>query len=178
MTLCHLFIFDSCPDCPHPFLTMPTQKFFHQLLIFVITHQHAKNQFISSIYSSDIVNFRVPSPDWPHPFLTKLAPNIFNHLLICVKLYQHAKNQLALSALSWHTVNFRVQIPDWPYSFLNMPHQKLVSICKKCGCLVDYFWRNAWFKNPIIWMALSILAYISGTPFFPNRRFVQKQQII
>ena len=33
------------PDKPHPFLTMPTQKFFDQLLIFVNLHQHAKKQF-------------------------------------------------------------------------------------------------------------------------------------
>ena len=33
------------PDKPHPFLTMPTQKFFDQLLIFVNLYQHAKKQF-------------------------------------------------------------------------------------------------------------------------------------
>ena len=35
------------PDWPHPFLTMPTQKTFDQLLIFVNLYQHAKNQAIS-----------------------------------------------------------------------------------------------------------------------------------
>ena len=30
------------PDWPHPFLTLPTQKSFDQLLIFVIVYQHEK----------------------------------------------------------------------------------------------------------------------------------------
>ena len=89
-------------------LTMPTKKNFHQLLIFVIMYQHAQNQFILFVHSSDTV----PSPDWPHLFLTMLTPKIFNHLLICVKLYQHAKNQLITSVLSWDTVSFTVQRPD------------------------------------------------------------------
>ena len=44
---------------------------------------------------------------------------------------------------------------------------------KKWGCFIDLLWRKAWFKNPI-WMAERILAYISGTKFFPNRRFPQE----
>ena len=43
-------------DWPHPFLTMPTQKYFDELLIFVNLYQHAKNQFIPSVNSSDIFN--------------------------------------------------------------------------------------------------------------------------
>ena len=45
-------------DWPHPFLTMPTQQIFDQLLIFVSVYQHAKTQFIPSVHSSDTVNFR------------------------------------------------------------------------------------------------------------------------
>ena len=41
------------PDWPHPFLIMPTQKFFDQLLIFVNLYQYAKNQFIPSVHSLD-----------------------------------------------------------------------------------------------------------------------------
>ena len=37
------------PDWPHPFLAMPIQKFFDQLLIYVNLYQHAKNQAISLI---------------------------------------------------------------------------------------------------------------------------------
>ena len=77
------------------FLTMPIQKIFDQLLIFVITYQHAKKQsYIPSVHSSDTVNFIVPSPDWLHPFLTIPSSKSFNHLLICVKLHQNAKTQL------------------------------------------------------------------------------------
>ena len=71
---------------------MPTQKNFDQLLIFVNLYQHAKNQFIPSVHSSDTVNFKVPSHDWPHPFLTMPTPKTFK--LIFMKLYQYAKNKL------------------------------------------------------------------------------------
>ena len=71
---------------------MPTQKIFDQLLIFENLYQHAKNQFIPSVHSSDTVNFKVPSHDWPHPFLTMPTPKTFK--LIFMKLYQHAKNKL------------------------------------------------------------------------------------
>ena len=68
-------------------------------------HEHAKNQFIPFVHSSDRVNFRVPSHDWPHAFLTKPTPNI---LLTCMNLYQHAKNQLILeiqlSLESWDLI--------------------------------------------------------------------------
>ena len=55
-------------------------------------YQHAKNQFIPSVYSSDTVNFKVPSHDGPHPFLTMPTPKTFK--LIFMKLYLHAKNKL------------------------------------------------------------------------------------
>ena len=55
-------------------------------------YQHAKTQFISSVHSSDTVNFKVPSYDWPHPFLTMPTPKTFK--LIFMKLYQHAKSTL------------------------------------------------------------------------------------
>ena len=70
----------------------PPPKKFDQLLIFVNLYQHAKNQFIPSVHSSDTVNFKVPSHDWPHPFLTMPTPKTFK--LIFMKLYQHAKNKL------------------------------------------------------------------------------------
>ena len=47
-------------------LTMPTQKFFNQLLIFINLNffQHAKNQAISPFYSRDTVNFKILQSDW------------------------------------------------------------------------------------------------------------------
>ena len=97
-----------------------------------------------------IVNFRVPSHDWLHPFLTTPTPKIFNVLLTCMNLYQHAKNQLILE------INLGVQRPD----------------------LLNLLWRNSSFRNYAIWLAESILAYISGTRFFPNRFCAGTQQII
>ena len=66
------------PDWPHPVLTMPTPKKFNQLLIFMNLYQHAKNQFIPSVHSSDTVSFKVPSYDWPHAFLTMPSPKTFS----------------------------------------------------------------------------------------------------
>ena len=62
------------------------------LLTFVNLYQHAKNQFIPSVHSSDTVTFKVPSHNWLHPFLTKPTPKTFT--LIFLKLYQHDKNKL------------------------------------------------------------------------------------
>ena len=56
------------------------------------------------------------------------------------------------SVNSWDTVNLRVQRPD----------------------LLNLLWRNSSFRNYAIWLAESILAYISGTKFFPNIGFVQE----
>ena len=74
------------------FWLCPPKKKNDQLLTFVNLYQHAKNQFIPSVHSSDTVNFKVPSHDWPHPFLTMPTPKTFK--LIFMKLYQHAKNKL------------------------------------------------------------------------------------
>ena len=43
-------------DWLHLFLTMLTQKFFDQLLIYVNLYQHVKNQAISLICSGDMVD--------------------------------------------------------------------------------------------------------------------------
>ena len=61
------------------------------------------------------------------------------------------------SVNSWDTVNLRVQRPD----------------------LLNLLWRNSSFRNYAIWLAESILAYISGTRFFPKYRiYAGTQQII
>ena len=60
------------------------------------------------------------------------------------------------SVNSWDTVNLRVQRPD----------------------LLNLLQRNSSFRNYEIWLAEGILAYISGTRFFPNRFCAGTQQII
>ena len=47
---------------------------------------------------------------------------------------------------------------------------EFVSTCKKWGCFLDWFWTNNWLKNLTNWLAESILAYTSGTRFFPKYR--------
>ena len=60
------------------------------------------------------------------------------------------------SVNSWDTVNLRVQRPD----------------------LLNLLQRNSSFRNYEIWLTEGILAYISGTWFFPNRFCAGTQQII
>ena len=85
-------IFKYRPDWSQAFLTMPSKKIFDQLLMFVNQYQHAKNQFIPSVHSSDKFNFKVPSHDWQHPVLT--IPTSKTVQLILMKFDQHAKNKL------------------------------------------------------------------------------------
>ena len=102
---------------------MPTQKNFDQLLIFVNLYQHAKNQFIPSLHSSDTVNFKVHSHDWPHPLLTMPTPETFK--LIFMILYQHAesshqighaKNETVSLTCSGEIVHLEILQSDWPIS--------------------------------------------------------------
>ena len=109
-----------------PFLTTPTEKSLNQLLIFLNLYQHAKNQFLPSVHSSDTVNFRVSSTNWPFLFLTILTPKIFNHFLICVNLCQHAKKSVNFICSFWYS---QFQSPEtrlhWPDLFLTMLNQKI-----------------------------------------------------
>ena len=49
-------------------LTMPNQKLFRQLAIFVNLHQHAKNEAVSSICSGEIVDLKILQSDWLRAF--------------------------------------------------------------------------------------------------------------
>ena len=55
----------------------PPQNYWNNLT-FLNLHQHAKNQFISSIHSWNTANFRVLWLDWPHPFLTMVTQIYFD----------------------------------------------------------------------------------------------------
>ena len=133
-----------------------------------------KNQFLPSVHSSDTVNFRVSSPDWPFPFSTMLNPKMFNYLLICVNLCQLASSSLEKQSFSesrdqigkTHFDNAQPRkIFNQLLIFANLyQHVKNYNLC----------WRNGWFKSPGIWLAETVLAYISGTRFFPNIGFVQE----
>ena len=136
------------PNWPHPFLTMPTQNYFDQLLIWVNLHQHAKNQFIPSVHSSDTVSVKVPSHDWPNPFLIMWNPKTFQSIFM--KLYQHAKNKLIPLVNS--ILEFSNQI-----GHINM---------LKWYCFFNLLARNCSFRYHAIWLAEKILAYISGTRIF------------
>ena len=174
MTLFHLPIFEPVTRLATPILDHAWS----------CINMHKISLYIPSVHSSNTVHFWVPWPDCSHSFLTMLSPNIFIHLLICVKLYQQAKNQLVSLALSQSLLESRYQIGHtFFYHALPKTFQSTFNFCKfvwrwneikKWGCFIDLLWRNAWFKNLAIWMAESILAYISGPTFFPNRRFVQE----
>ena len=56
------------PDWPHPFLNMPDQKIFNQLLIFMNLYQHAKNEAVSSPCSGEIVDLKILESHWLRAF--------------------------------------------------------------------------------------------------------------
>ena len=47
------------PDWPHSFLTIHNHEIFDQLLIFVNLYQHAKNEAVSSIFSGEMVAWKI-----------------------------------------------------------------------------------------------------------------------
>ena len=140
---------------------------------------------IPSFHSSDTVNFRVPPPDWPypffdpahfwpwpHPFLGEIVPackktSLFYHISSLLRYSTFYSPETRLAMLIFN----HAPLKTFQSTFIFC---KFVSTNKKWGCFIDLLWRNAWFKNPVIWMAESILAYISGTKFFPNRSFVKE----
>ena len=66
----HLFILEihsnlvRRPDWPHPFLTIPNQKNFNQVLIFMNLYQHAKDMTVSPICSGEIFDLKFLQSDW------------------------------------------------------------------------------------------------------------------
>ena len=62
---------------------------------------------------------------------------------------------------------------DQPINFRStFNFYEFVSTCKKWGCFIDLFWENTWFKNPVIWLAESILVY---TRFLYKQHFLSTQ---
>ena len=60
-----LSILDSCYLTGHShFLTMSTQRFFDQLLIYVTLYQHARHQPISLTNSGDTADEKILQSDW------------------------------------------------------------------------------------------------------------------
>ena len=117
--------------------------------------------------------------------VTRLATPIFDHAHFSNfrspfnlhKLVPACKNQLIPSVISWDKVNFRVQRPDLPHPFWPCPTKK----CSNNFCFINLFWDILFirdpenlFKNIAIWLAESMLAYISGKNIFPNIAFAQK----
>ena len=156
---------------------MPTQKLLNELSTFLNLYQYPQNQLLY-LFLFTIQSILESHHQTSHTHFSPCPPTeIFKHFLICMNLYQNTKNQLIPSLHSSDIVNFRVQRPNWPHSFLTIPKQKnfyqlffflnLYQHAKKWGCFINLFWWNSWFKNPAIWLAESILAYISETRFFP-----------
>ena len=52
------------PDWPHSFLTIPHQKLFNQLLIFVNLYQHIENQAVSLIHSEEMLDLKILQSQW------------------------------------------------------------------------------------------------------------------
>ena len=88
-------------------------------------YQHAKNQFISSVHSSDPVSFRVACSDWPHPFFDYAHPKNFQSPFNLREFVPACKKSVIPTVYSWDTFNFRVSRPDWPHPVLTLPNQKV-----------------------------------------------------
>ena len=80
-------------------------------------YQHAKNQLISSIHSSDTVNFRVLGSHWPHLYFDHTQPKMFEQLLIFVNLYHNAKNEAVSSICSVEMADLKILQADWLRAF-------------------------------------------------------------
>ena len=183
--LIHLFILkiqsvlESRDQTDHThFWLCPTKKVFDQLLIFLESVSTCKKISLFYLFILQIQSIIESHQQTSHTHFWPCPPKRFSIISICMNLYQHPKNQLIPSVHFLNTVNFIVQRPDWSHPFFDHAYPKsfdnfceFVSACKKWGCFIRYFWRNSWLKNPAIWLTESILAYISGTRFVPNRNF-------
>ena len=128
------------PDCPHTFLTMPTQKNFWSAI-------YMQNINLFHLFILHIVNFTVLSPDWPHLFLTKLTQKFLKTFNL--HEFVPAGKKSVNSVHSWDTISFRVQRPDWPHPFLTMPNQKVFNQL----LLFLNFYQHA--KNEAVWSICS-----------------------
>ena len=66
------------PDWPHPFLNMPNQKIFNQLLIFMNLYQHAKNEAVSPPCSGEIVDLKILESHWLRAFWPISQKQVFS----------------------------------------------------------------------------------------------------
>ena len=106
ISLFYLFIFEiqsileSRDETGHIHFWPSPSKNFDRLLIFVNLYQHAKNQSISSVHSSDrlIVVFYRQMPTLPKFSIT--------FYFVWIRTSKQI-NSLILSAHSWDTLNFR-----------------------------------------------------------------------
>ena len=84
--------------------------------------------------------------------------------------------------MSWDTASFKSldqssHKHSWPHTKIfhsTFNFREFVSTCKKSGYFITSFQRSIWLKNPVICLAKSILAHISGTKLFPSAGFVQE----
>ena len=101
------------------------------------------------------------------PLASKKSVHSIISFLRYSQIYSHVPRLATpISYLSYHTH------PKISWSTLNL--FEFVLTWKKSGYFIDLFWRYGLLKNPAIWLVENILAYVSGTKFFPNMGFVQE----
>ena len=184
--LIHLFILkiqsvlESRDQTDHThFWLCPTKKVFDQLLIFLESVSTCKKISLFYLFILQIQSIIESHQQTGHTHFWPCPPKRFSIISICMNLYQHPKNQLIPSVHFLNTVNFIVQRPDWPHPFLTMPTQKVSIIfvnlyrhVKNEAVLSDISGEIVDLKiQQSDWLTESILAYISGTRFVPNRSF-------
>ena len=130
-----------------------------------------------------------PIFDHAHPINFCSAFNCYEHVSTCQKSVYSICSSFRQSILEFHHMTGHIHF--WPYQSLNFQCpfnlHEFARACKKSvnswdtvnlrvlrPDLLNLLWRNSSFRNYAIWLAESILAYISGTRFFPNIGFVQE----
>ena len=73
------------PDWPHSFFTIPHQKLFNQLLIFVNLYQHAKNEAASLICSGEMLDLKILLSEWLRGFRPISHKDFFQIKDLCRK---------------------------------------------------------------------------------------------
>ena len=88
-------------NCYCPILTTSTKKLLKLLLAFLIFHQHAKKQCISSTSYWNTFSFRVLWPGWSQPISDHVHPKIFGSTFNLYELASTCKKSGYFIDLFW-----------------------------------------------------------------------------
>ena len=118
------------PDWPHPFLAMPIQKIFDQLLIYVNLYQHANNQ---AICSGEMVDYKILQSDWLRTFLSISQEPEFSQIWdLCRNITNNIHFHYRTNSVRINDKIFHIQKTLFLAHFPNFWDKKFFS--RKFGC--------------------------------------------